>query len=104
MMDPTNEIPGGFHFAEYSRKPDGKKWITYRSRRSVAPVKYYFIDYETALLYPGNEHESYGVIGQDRTAPEFADENALYDPFKLDVYQLGRVITELMEVSSCHVC
>ncbi|KAF9553944.1 hypothetical protein CPC08DRAFT_672704 [Agrocybe pediades] len=97
MMDVSKVLPGGFHFAEPSRRPDGKRYVKPRSRRTVGPIKYYFIDYELALYYPGNEHDSYGRFGQDQTAPEFADEQAVYDPFKLDVYQLGGVISFLVD-------
>ncbi|KAF4618470.1 hypothetical protein D9613_009889 [Agrocybe pediades] len=96
MMDATKVLPGGFHFAEPTCKPGGKGLVKPRSRSSVGPIKYYFIDYELALYYPGNEHDSYGRMGQDKTVPEFADEHALYDPFKLDVYQMGGVVQQLI--------
>ncbi|KAF9553954.1 hypothetical protein CPC08DRAFT_713328 [Agrocybe pediades] len=97
MMDAAKVLPGGFHFARPLRKPDGKGSVKPRSRRAVGPIKYYIIDYELAFYYPGNEDDSYGTFGQDKTVPEFADEYALYDPFKLDVYQMGGVIQILAQ-------
>ncbi|KAH9478481.1 hypothetical protein JR316_0008936 [Psilocybe cubensis] len=87
MMDPTNAIPSSFHYARHSLHPDGKSWAVFKDRCLVAPVKYYMIDYETADYFPPNVL-SEGRYGQVKTVPEWSLE-APYDPFKLDVYQLG---------------
>ncbi|KDR80043.1 hypothetical protein GALMADRAFT_136599 [Galerina marginata CBS 339.88] len=95
MMDPTKVIPGGFHFARKSFQDDLKNRIVYHDRRSVAPVRYYFIDYETAQRFSLGE-QCVGIMGQERNVPEMSD-TVPYDPFKLDVYQLGAVILRLIE-------
>ncbi|KDR79996.1 hypothetical protein GALMADRAFT_1173938 [Galerina marginata CBS 339.88] len=95
MMDPTKVIPSGFHFVLNHLQDDVKTQVIYNDRRSVAPVKYYFIDYETADRFEPGE-KCLGMIGQNRTVPEMSP-TVPYDPFKVDVYQLGSVIPRLIE-------
>ncbi|KDR79995.1 hypothetical protein GALMADRAFT_1174063 [Galerina marginata CBS 339.88] len=95
MMDSTKVIPSGFHFARQYVQDDFKTQIIYHDRRSVGPVKYYSIDYETARhFFPGEKCT--GVMGQNRNVPEMS-ETVPYDPFKLDVYQLGAIIPRFIE-------
>ncbi|KDR80044.1 hypothetical protein GALMADRAFT_1176511 [Galerina marginata CBS 339.88] len=95
MMDPTKVIPGGFHFVKRYLQDDLRTWIVFRDRRSVSPVKYYIVDYEFARFYAPGE-KSIGRMGQDRTVPEMSN-TIPYDPFKTDVYQLGRTIPRLSD-------
>ncbi|KAF4618701.1 hypothetical protein D9613_010146 [Agrocybe pediades] len=101
MMDPSNIVPGGFNFSYPSWQEDLQKMAKYRDRRSVRPVKYYFIDFETALILPpetyGDDPQFFGMIGQDKTAPEWSTPDQAYNPFKLDVYQLGGDILKVVE-------
>ncbi|KAJ7151667.1 kinase-like domain-containing protein [Mycena filopes] len=96
MMDCTNVIPAGFHFsAPWSQ--DGVGYgIQWRSRSAVSPVDYYIIDFGLALFSPGGSEEAsvVGVFGQDRTVPELSD-SVPYNPFKVDIYQLGNVFAGL---------
>ncbi|KAH9478482.1 hypothetical protein JR316_0008937 [Psilocybe cubensis] len=76
-----------FHYVRHYLHPDGKSRAVFKDRCLVAPVKYYMIDYETAEYFPPNIL-SEGRYGQIKTVPEWSLD-APYDPFKLDVYQLG---------------
>jgi hypothetical protein len=98
MMDPSKVIPDGFHFSNVLTQ-DGFKKIKWRERWSVEPVKYYLIDFGLSRRYPAG---STGIIdrgrfGQDRSVPEMSS-TAPYDPFKADVYRLGNVFKQLIEV------
>lgn len=97
-MDPTNTIPSSFHFGDRTRQPDGISPVVYKDRCSASPVKYYIIDYETANYFPPNVG-SVGRYGQVKTVPEMSLD-VPYDPFKLDVYQLGCQVQEFFEVCS----
>lgn len=99
MMDHTKVIPKGFH-PQAPWSTDGTtvnlKW---RPRYSVAPVDYYIIDFglTTWFRFPGQTSMSTGIFGQDKTVPELS-EIVPYDTYKVDIYQLGRVINMLIEV------
>lgn len=41
---------------------------------------------------------SSGRWGQDRTIPEFLEENVIHDPFKVDICQLGNVFGRIVKV------
>ncbi|KAF5315016.1 hypothetical protein D9619_007423 [Psilocybe cf. subviscida] len=99
MLDSTGIAPKGFHFARniLSEKGDFDEPMPYLTRRAVAPVKYYFIDVGISRFFmPHCEDRSfYGSWGQDRTVPEFENEDKPHDPFKVDVYQLGSVFKRI---------
>ncbi|KAH9478490.1 hypothetical protein JR316_0008945 [Psilocybe cubensis] len=95
LMDPTNVIPSSFHHAANYCQPDGKTRIIYRDRCAVAPVKYYLIDFETARFFaPGTG--CVGYYGQVKYVPEMSG-TIPYDPFKLDVFQLGDVVDRFVQ-------
>ncbi|KAF8884878.1 hypothetical protein CPB84DRAFT_1775315 [Gymnopilus junonius] len=98
MIDPTKICPGGFHFAANDLQEDFKKPSKWLERRFVSPVKYYFIDFEMSEQLPSGPDTrlSLGIVGQDRTVPEMSM-TIPYDPFKVDVFQLGGVIPELIK-------
>ncbi|KDR79997.1 hypothetical protein GALMADRAFT_1174105 [Galerina marginata CBS 339.88] len=80
MMDSTKVIPSGFHFARRYVLDDFRTQIIYHDRRSVGPVKYYSIDYETAGIFAwGKMRRS---TGPNRNVHEMS-ETVPYDPFKL---------------------
>uniref|UniRef100_A0A8H8CJS3 Uncharacterized protein n=1 Tax=Psilocybe cubensis TaxID=181762 RepID=A0A8H8CJS3_PSICU len=89
-MDPTDVIPTGFHHAKNYCQPDGKTLIEYKDRCSVSPVKYYIIDFETADYFPNNKL-CVGLYGQQKDVPEMS-RTVPYDPFKLDIYQVGKLM------------
>ncbi|KAH9478401.1 hypothetical protein JR316_0008855 [Psilocybe cubensis] len=96
MMDPTDVIPSGFHFACNWHQPDGVTRIHFRDRCLVPRVKYYLIDFETAEIFPPNSL-TIGRYGQVKDVPEMSV-TVPYDPFKLDVYQVGSLVKTLIEV------
>ncbi|KAJ7228306.1 hypothetical protein GGX14DRAFT_612096 [Mycena pura] len=89
VMDSTELIPTGFHFSASYLTPDMKRFIKPK-RRFAVNIRYYIIDFETSLIRPGPGSARYRV-GQDKTVPEFKSEEP-YDPFKLDIYQVGNMI------------
>ncbi|KAL1741490.1 kinase-like domain-containing protein [Schizophyllum fasciatum] len=91
MMDSSELLSGGFHFSAPSCTPDGSFGLIFRDRADVNPVKYFVIDLGLATLLPSRDSKVTGIYGQDRTVPEHTWDS-LYDPFKVDIYQLGRVI------------
>ncbi|KAH9478459.1 hypothetical protein JR316_0008914 [Psilocybe cubensis] len=95
MMDPTDVIPGGFHHSIQFYQPDGKTLIRVRDRCTVPSLKYYIIDFETAEYFPPNSLCT-GLIGQEKAAPELS-RTVPFDPYKLDIYQLGMLVHRLME-------
>ncbi|KAJ7652088.1 hypothetical protein DFH06DRAFT_995717 [Mycena polygramma] len=88
-MDSTELIPSGFHFGAPDFTPDFKHYIKPRHRFAVN-VSYYIIDFDTTLMNPG-PGEALNPVGQDRTVPEYNSDDP-YDPFKLDIYQVGSMI------------
>ncbi|KIJ23381.1 hypothetical protein M422DRAFT_39644 [Sphaerobolus stellatus SS14] len=97
MMDTSQLIPRGFHFANQNTH-DGvnRGKFEFKYRRDVAPVPYYFIDFGLSSRFPSSEKRDYftGRVGQDRTVPEFSDTIA-WDPYKVDIYQLGGVLARI---------
>lgn len=99
MMDPSKVIPKGFHFANQDSEDGLEKDIKFRDRWSVRPVRYFFIDFGLSYRYPPGETNilDYGRFGQDRSVPKMSV-TVPYDPFKLDIYQLGNTFMELIDI------
>jgi len=100
MMEESRVVPKGSHF-KFSSSHDGVNLnLTWRHRCTVAPVPYFYIDFGLSRWHP-NGHESakaLGVVGQLKDIPELSA-TVPYNPFKLDICQLGRTILEVIEVS-----
>ncbi|KAJ7155614.1 hypothetical protein C8R46DRAFT_848086, partial [Mycena filopes] len=94
VMDTSDMIPTGFH-AMFTGTVDGSKPIQIRSRTSVGKVSYYFIDFGLSVAYKNFESREKvtGVVGYHRDIPELS-EDIPYDPFKLDIRQIGETIRE----------
>jgi hypothetical protein len=110
MMDASELVPGGFHFdMPYTR--DGIiEWREWRERKSDKSLRYYLIDFGLSNWYPPGMKDIRvtGIVGQDKTVPE-RSRTIYYDPFKMDIYQLGNVFKRVIEVRpaqhmSCSVC
>jgi hypothetical protein len=103
MMDATRVIPSGFHHVS-RHTHDGVDWdgenLTLRSRLSVQAVDYFFIDFGLSTRFPSFEERTFvtGKLGQNKTVPELSN-TVPYDPFKVDIYQMGGIIQELVEVN-----
>ncbi|KAJ7171589.1 hypothetical protein C8R43DRAFT_1231145 [Mycena crocata] len=97
LMDCTNVIPYGFHFS-HTRSIDGlNNGCPWLPRSLVSPVDYYFIDFGLSDYYPDGPETARTTefVGQDKTVPELSD-GIPYNPFEVDVYQLGNVFQELI--------
>ncbi|KAJ7271187.1 hypothetical protein C8J57DRAFT_1321006 [Mycena rebaudengoi] len=95
MVDASSFIPV-HHFVEPDTI-DTIRPIKPLPRSSAAPIKYYFIDFGLSVYCPpGKAPTAMGKVGQDRTVPELQDEERAYgyDPFKLDIYQLGNTFAK----------
>ena|ERR1700683_3197763 len=101
MMDETRVVPKGSHFANRESHDGTDSHFTWRHRCTVSPVDYFYIDFGSSTWHP-NGHENamaLGVVGQLKDIPELSD-TVPYNPFKLDICQLGRTIMEIIEVSN----
>jgi serine/threonine protein kinase len=100
-MDISKVIPKGSHFARWETH-NGLHWdqFEWKERWSVRPVQYFIIDFGISLPLPEKNLVTFGVWGRDKTVPEMSPTNQ-YDPFKVDIYQLGRVFLDMIEVSIC---
>lgn len=99
MVDATKLSPRGFHYCNPSTY-DGVHYIPrYRTRKSVGPMKYYWVDFGLSIHFPSLEHRQlvYGRVGQERNVPEMS-QDAFYDAFKADVFQVGMTMKRLCEV------
>ncbi|KAF4618432.1 hypothetical protein D9613_010154 [Agrocybe pediades] len=101
MMDPSKIVPGGFNYQYPLWQEDLQRKAKYLDRKSASPVEYYFIDFETARILPpetyGHDPQLLRIIGQDKTVPEWSKSVQAYNPFRLDIYQLGSVMRRVVE-------
>ncbi|KAH7888240.1 kinase-like domain-containing protein [Phlebopus sp. FC_14] len=96
MMDARDLYPNGWHPLAPRLTRDGKYWVTPQKNRSDANIRYFFIDFGLSTRFaPGEPHFVVGAKGA-APAPELSREIP-YNPFKLDVYLLGKVFQE-------HIC
>ncbi|KAL1743040.1 hypothetical protein HDZ31DRAFT_41857 [Schizophyllum fasciatum] len=95
MMDASQILPTSHHFAAPCLTPEGHFGLTFRDRAVVPIPEYFVIDLGLAMYMPNGRHYVLGVYGQDKTVPELSWE-VPYDPFMVDIYQLGNVIVRDM--------
>jgi hypothetical protein len=105
MMDASPIYPEGYHphFALTNRRIDGTGDARHLSR-TLAPVKYYVIDFGLAWDLDTTKGASSApvIVGIDRTVPEFQGKGRedLCDPFPVDIYCLGNMVkTVFLDVS-----
>jgi hypothetical protein len=105
MMDESRVIPKGSHFGRPDGHDGGFVNLTWRHRCSVAPVDYYYIDFGLSGWYPMGKKTAArrGVVGQVKTVPELSD-TVPYNPFEVDIYQLGHTILQVAEVCIYYHC
>ena len=99
MMDEPRVIPKGSHFGRPDSHDGSGYNLTWLHRCSVAPVDYYYIDFGLSAWYPRGKEtaRNIGVVGQVKTVPELSD-TVPYNPFQVDIYQLGHTILKVIEV------
>lgn len=92
MMNKRPLFDEPFHPFYQHLSLDGKRNLDVKYVRSQRPVRYYYIDFGYAKWFknPDSPRTLHGVHAKAR-APEQV-EGAEYDPFKVDVYQLGAVL------------
>ncbi|TRM61133.1 kinase-like domain-containing protein [Schizophyllum amplum] len=95
MMNSDELVPGGFHFAAAWCDPTGRPGLVVRDRGEVPPVQYFVIDFGLSSCLPSRTSLVTGRFGQDKTVPELSWD-VPYNPFKVDIYQLGQVILQDM--------
>ncbi|KAH7890107.1 kinase-like domain-containing protein [Phlebopus sp. FC_14] len=96
MMDARDLYPNGWHPMSPWLTPDVKGFVHPRKNRCDANIKYFFIDFGLSTRFaPGESHLVVGAKGA-AAAPELSREVS-YNPFKLDVYLLGKVFQQ-------HIC
>lgn len=101
MMDASSLFPEGFHPIFPDFLPDGLH-ETFPFTRSVAPVRYYYIDFGISSHFPDDTVNKLvtGQDGLDKEVPELST-TVPYDPFKVDIFILGNVFKKLV-YSVCH--
>ncbi|KAJ7020252.1 kinase-like domain-containing protein [Mycena alexandri] len=100
MMDGSRVIPKGWHFTAPYTHTGTVVGIDSEPRHTVFPVEYFIIDFGLSSMFPAHmsidDAREIGRYGQDKTVPELSD-TVSYNPFKVDIYQLGNVIMKLIE-------
>lgn len=95
-MDARALFPISWHPQSSDSSPQARRITKTRSRTEVGGVRYYFIDFG---LSTRGEDRTTGFAGNER-APELSD-TIPYDPYRLDIYILGKMYQEiLLDVSS----
>ncbi|KAF7296069.1 Protein kinase domain-containing protein [Mycena kentingensis (nom. inval.)] len=98
-LDASDIIPDGFHFsAPHMSAGEGRTYFQWRARHRVLSGDYFLVDFGLAKVYPEGPElaRDVGVFGCDPTVPELSD-TVPYNPFKVDVFQLGNTFVQLSE-------
>jgi len=93
--------PKGYHYPRPTLREDLSPIKVEKLRRkAAASVQYYLIDFGLSYRFPSYEERGLvlGNVGQNKSVPELS-KRISYDPFKVDIYQLGSVINRLIQVS-----
>ncbi|KAG8893787.1 hypothetical protein FRB99_001706 [Tulasnella sp. 403] len=92
-MPPPASVRELVDLVHQTLEPDGRPLqLQEPSRTAAGGVRYYFIDFGISTR---DQDRVVGVNGQER-APELSSD-VPYDPYKLDVYDLGRAYKTLLE-------
>ncbi|KAL7279251.1 hypothetical protein ACG7TL_007092 [Trametes sanguinea] len=95
MYDPDVLYPQGFHPMRLDRLPyQTDAWAPVLSRRDVQ-IRYYYIDFGISSHFTPDDPDKLvtGLDGIEKLVPELSDE-VPYDPFKVDIFVLGRMMYE----------
>ncbi|KAJ7195871.1 kinase-like domain-containing protein [Mycena rebaudengoi] len=98
VMDEPPVVPNGSHFARPSTHRGSFGLFSWRKRCSVGPLNYWYIDFGNSDLYPeGTEKaRTLGLLRNCKEIQELSN-TVPYNPFKVDVCQLGIVILEVIK-------
>ena len=97
MIDATKLVPRGHHFCRWDTHDGVRENFHWKTRWSVKPNQYYIIDFGISLACKSRDVKTLGIFGQDLSVPELSRE-IKYDPFPVDVYQLGNVFKKCITV------
>ena len=92
-------VPKGSHFCKPKSHDGLKDGLEWKSRWSVRPVQYYFVDFGISVRCATKDTKVLGLMAQDKSIPELSD-SIPYSPFPVDIYELGNVLRECIEVSA----
>ncbi|PPQ80956.1 hypothetical protein CVT26_003527 [Gymnopilus dilepis] len=96
MMDHSKMVPKGTHFCLPSSHDGLKEGLEWKSRWSVRPVRYFFVDFGISVRCTSKDAKVLGSFAQDKSVPELSN-SILYNPFPVDIYELGNVIKKCVE-------
>ncbi|KAJ7450258.1 kinase-like domain-containing protein [Mycena galericulata] len=98
MMDESKVVPKGSHFVDPRTHTGFHNLFSWNERCSVGPVDYYYIDFGLSLRFPDGK-DSARHLGTLRTFPTIPElsQTVPYNPFKVDVFQLGLTIHKLID-------
>ncbi|KAK7031837.1 kinase domain-containing protein [Favolaschia claudopus] len=102
VMDASRVVPSGWHFsAPWGTEASGYNPIQSVPRYRVSPVEYFIIDFGLSTIFPPGtplaSAQAVGTLGKYRREIPELSETVPYNPFKVDIYQLGHVIMDLVE-------
>jgi len=101
-MEWKDMFPKGFHSQKNLRTKDAKDSAPFFTR-TQRPTRYIIIDFGMSSRYNPSDvsPREVGLIGGDKTVPEFLKGQQYHDPYKTDIYYVGNLIrTEFMQVRS----
>ncbi|KAJ7280209.1 kinase-like domain-containing protein [Mycena rebaudengoi] len=97
MMDEKRVVPSGSHFFRPRTHTGFRGLFCWTDRCLVGPVDYYYLDFGLSMYFPrGSPARTTGGLRTFPTIPELSGTKP-YDPFKVDIYQLGLTIEQLIK-------
>ncbi|KAJ6489170.1 kinase-like domain-containing protein [Mycena vitilis] len=98
IMDESRVIPKGSHFAAARTHTGFYGLFSWNDRCAVGPTSYFYIDFGLSLYYPNGKDTALhlGTLRTFRTIPELS-QTVPYNPFKVDIFQLGLTIQNLID-------
>ncbi|KAK6971552.1 kinase domain-containing protein [Favolaschia claudopus] len=105
MMEEHRVVPGGSHFLLQESHTGFPGVFSWNHRCSVGPVKYYYIDFGLSMYFPEGKDKALttGTLRTFKTIPELSL-TVPYNPFKVDIFQLGLTMHNLIEVYPALKC
>ncbi|KAJ7186608.1 kinase-like domain-containing protein [Mycena filopes] len=98
VMDESRVIPNGSHFGHPRTHTGFYGVFSWKDRCSVAPVDYYFIDFDLSSYHPEGKDTARRcqTLRTFRSIPELSD-TIPFNPFPVDIFQLGLTLQELID-------
>ncbi|KAJ6489432.1 kinase-like domain-containing protein [Mycena vulgaris] len=98
MMDESRVVPGGSHFCFPHSHTGFPGVFSWENRCSVGPVDYYYIDFGLSMYFRDGKNAALttGTLRTFKKIPELS-QTAPYNPFKVDIFQLGLTMGKLIE-------